>query len=93
MCKSTWRYFASYCASYLSIHQNAANCMTISFRYTAQPGGGGGGGYGKPTTHAHVMMFDPLRGMPSKKIMELLEDVCLFCLCRNCSKARPHVSR
>ena len=36
-----------------SIHQNAANCMTISFRYIAQPrGGGGGGGYGKHTTHA-----------------------------------------
>ena len=26
-----------------SIHQNAANCMTIRFRYIAQPGGGGGG--------------------------------------------------
>ena len=36
-----------------SIHQNAANCMTIRFRYIAQPRG-----YGKPTTHAHVMMFD-----------------------------------
>ena len=40
-----------------SIHQNAANCMTIRFRYIAQPGGGG---YGKPTAHAHVMMFDAL---------------------------------
>ena len=86
VCKSTWRYFASYCASYLhfsfvidflsirkviifsaiatddrhplrsrSIHQNAANCMTVRFRYTAQPRG-----YGKPAAHAHVMMFDPL---------------------------------
>ena len=39
-----------------SIHQNAANCMTIRFRYIAQPGGG----VGKLTAHAHVMMFDPL---------------------------------
>ena len=38
-----------------SIHQNAANCMTICFRYIAQPRG-----YGKPTSHAHVMMFDAL---------------------------------
>ena len=38
-----------------SIHQNAANCKTIRFRYIAQPRG-----YGKPTAHAHVMMFDPL---------------------------------
>ena len=38
-----------------SIHQNAANCMTIHFRYIAQPRG-----YGKPTAHAHVMMFDTL---------------------------------
>ena len=38
-----------------SIHQNAANCMTIRFCYIAQPRG-----YGKPTAHAHVMMFDAL---------------------------------
>ena len=38
-----------------SIHQNAANCMTIRFRYIAQLRG-----YGKPTAHAHVMMFDAL---------------------------------
>ena len=38
-----------------SIHQNAANCMTIRFRYIAQPRG-----YGKPTAHAHVMMFAAL---------------------------------
>ena len=38
-----------------SIHQNAANCMMIRFRYIAQPRG-----YGKPTAHAHVMMFDAL---------------------------------
>ena len=47
-----------------SIHQNAANCMTIHFRYIAQSRG-----YGKPTAHAHVMMSN---GMPSKKIMESL---------------------
>ena len=30
-----------------SLYQNAGNCMTICFRYTAaQPGGGGGGGGG-----------------------------------------------
>ena len=38
-----------------SIHQNAANCVTICFRNIAQPRG-----YGKPTAHAHVMMFDAL---------------------------------
>ena len=38
-----------------SIHQNAANCMTIRFCYIAQPRG-----YGKPSAHAHVMMFDAL---------------------------------
>ena len=38
-----------------SIHQNAANCMTIHFRYIAQPRG-----YRKPSAHAHVMMFDAL---------------------------------
>ena len=38
-----------------SIHQNAANCITIRLRYIAQPRG-----YGKPTAHAHVMMFDAL---------------------------------
>ena len=38
-----------------SIHQNAVNCMTIRFRYIAQSRE-----YGKPTAHAHVMMFDAL---------------------------------
>ena len=38
-----------------SIYQNAANCVTIHFRYIAQLRG-----YGKPTAHAHVMMFDAL---------------------------------
>ena len=38
-----------------SIHQNAADCMTIRFRYIAQLRG-----YGKHTAHAHIMMFDAL---------------------------------
>ena len=38
-----------------SIHQNAANCMTIRFRYIAQPRG-----VRKTYAHAHVMMFDAL---------------------------------
>ena len=55
-----------------SIYQSASNCMTISFHYIAQPGEG----YGKPTTHAHVMMFDPLpvdqMACRSKKLTESL---------------------
>ena len=67
-----------------SIHQNAANCMTIHFRYIAQPRG-----VRKPTAHAHVMMFDAL---PVGRTEDngVVEDVCL---CGNCSKARPNVSR
>ena len=38
-----------------SIHQNAANCMTIRSAILRNRGG-----YGKPTAHAHVMMFDAL---------------------------------
>ena len=59
-----------------SLHQNTANCMTIRFCNIAQQGGGGG--YGKPTAHAHVIIFDPLpvgqrsNAMLSKKTMELL---------------------
>ena len=72
-----------------SIHQNAANCMTIRFRYIAQPKGV------RKTYCAHSRNDGrPLTSrsnvMPSKKTMESLEDVCH---CRNCSKARPHVSR
>ena len=52
-----------------SIHQNAANCMTIRFRYIAR-------GYGKPTAHAHVndvrRLTSRSNGMPSKKLMESL---------------------
>ena len=51
-----------------SLHQNAANCMTIRFRNR--------GGYGKPTAHAHVndvrRLTSRSNGMPSKKLMELL---------------------
>ena len=54
-----------------SMHQNAANCMTIRFRYIANRGG-----YGKPTAHAHVndvrRLTSRSNGMPSKKIMESL---------------------
>ena len=72
-----------------SIHQNGANCMMIRFRYIAQPGG-------VQKTYCARSRYDvrPLtsrsNGMPSKKTMESLEDVCS---CRNCSKARTHVSR
>ena len=72
-----------------SIHQNAANCMTIRFRYIAQPGG-------VRKTYCARSRNDvrPLtrrtNGIPSKKTMESLEDVCS---CRNCSKAQTHVSR
>ena len=59
------------------IHQNAANCMTIRFRYIAQPGGGGG--YEKPTAHAHIMMFDPLpvgrTAMPRRQWRSLEESL------------------
>ena len=60
-----------------SIHQNAANCMTIRFRYIAQPRGGGGGG-GVQKTYCTRSRNDVRRltsqsnGMPSKKIMESL---------------------
>ena len=40
-----------------SIHQNAANCMMIRFRYNLLRNRGG---YRKPTAHAHVFMFDAL---------------------------------
>ena len=72
-----------------SIHQNAANCMTIRFRYIAQP-------RGVRKTYCARSRNDVRRltsrsnGMPSKKIMESLEDVCS---CRNCSKVQPNVSR
>ena len=67
-----------------SLHQNAANCMTILFRYIAQL-------RGVRKTYCACSRNDvrPLtsrsNAMPSKKTMESLEDVCR---CRNCSKAR-----
>ena len=72
-----------------SLHQNAANCMTIRFRYIVQP-------RGVRKTYCARSRNDvrPLtsrsNAMPSKQTMESLEDVCS---CRNCSKAWPHVSR
>ena len=72
-----------------SIHQNAANCMTIHFRYIAQS-------REVRKTYCARSCNDVRRltsrsnGMPSKKIMEYFEDVCS---CRKCSKARPNVSR
>ena len=72
-----------------SIHQNAANCKTIRFRYIAQP-------RGVRKTYCVRSRNDVRRltsrsnGMPSKKTMESLEDVRS---CRNCSKARPNVSK
>ena len=54
-----------------SIHQNAANCMTIRFRYIAQP-------RGVQKTYCARSRNDVRRltsrsnGMPSKKIMESL---------------------
>ena len=54
-----------------SIHQNAANCMTIHFRYIAQP-------RGVRKTNCACSRNDVRRltsrsnGMPSKKIMESL---------------------
>ena len=70
------------------IHQNATNCMTIRFRYIAQPG------VRKTYCARSRNNVRPLtsrsNGMPSKKTMESLEDVCH---CRNYSKAQPHVSR
>ena len=73
----------------LSIHQNAANYTMICFRYIAQP-------RGVRKTYCARSRNDIRRltsrsnGMLSKKLMESLEDVCL---CRNCSKARPNVSK
>ena len=72
-----------------SIHQNAANCKTIRFRYIAQP-------RGVRKTYCARSRNDVRRltsrsnATPSKKTMESLEDVRS---CRNCSKAWPNVSK
>ena len=71
-----------------SIHQNAANCMTIRFRYIAQPRGGGGvrKTYCARSRNNVRRLTSRSNGMPRR----VVEDVCR---CRNCSKARPNVSR
>ena len=69
-----------------SIHQNAANCMTIHFRYIAQP-------RGVRKTYCARSRNDARR-LTSRSNgtcrARVVEDVRL---CRNCSKARPNVSR
>ena len=70
-----------------SIHQNAANCKTIRFRYIAQPRGGVRKTYSRNDVRR---LTSRSNAMPSKKTMESLEDVRS---CRNCSKARPNVSK
>ena len=72
-----------------SIHQNAANCMTIRFRYIAQPRGVRKT-YCARSRNDFRRLTSRSNGMPSKKLMESLEDVRL---CRNCSKALPKLSR
>ena len=71
-----------------SIHQNAANCMTIRFRYIAQS-------RGVRKTYCARSRYDVRsltsrsNGMPSKN-NGVVEDVCS---CRKYSKAWPNVSR
>ena len=67
-----------------SIHRNAANCMTIRFRYGVRKT------YCARSRNGVRRLTSRSNGMPSKKTMESLEDVCS---CRNCSKARSNVSR
>ena len=54
-----------------SIHQNAANCMTIRFRYIAQPRGVRKT-YCARSRNDVRRLTSRLNGMPSKKIMESL---------------------
>ena len=54
-----------------SIHQNAANCMTIRFRYIAQPRGVRKTYCARSRNHVR-RLTSRSNGMPSKKIMELL---------------------
>ena len=54
-----------------SIHQNAANCMTIRFRYIAQPRGVRKTYCARSCNHVR-RLTSRSNGMPSKKIMELL---------------------
>ena len=54
-----------------SMHQNAANCMTIRFRYIAQPRGVQKTYCARSRNHVR-RLTSRSNGMPSKKIMELL---------------------
>ena len=54
-----------------SIHQNAANCMTIRFRYIAQPRRVRKTYCARSRNHVR-RLTSRSNGMPSKKIMELL---------------------
>ena len=54
-----------------SIHQNAANCMTIRFRYIAQPRGVRKTYYARSRNDVRCLTSRS-NGMPSKKIMESL---------------------
>ena len=72
-----------------AIHQNAAKLHDDSFPlYCATKGVRKT--YCARSRNDVRRLTSQLNSMPSKKIMESLEDVCL---CRNCSKARPNVSR
>ena len=54
-----------------SIHQNAANCMTIRFRYIAQPRGVRKTYCARSRNHVR-RLTSRSNGMPNKKIMESL---------------------
>ena len=54
-----------------SIHQNAANCMMIPFRYIAQPRGVRKTYYARSRNDVR-RLTSRSNGMPSKKIMESL---------------------
>ena len=54
-----------------SIHQNAANCMTIRFRYIAQPRGVRKTYCARSRNHVR-RLTSRSNGMPSKKIIESL---------------------
>ena len=64
-----------------SILQNAANCMTIHFRYIAQP-------RGVRKTYCARSRNDVRRLTSRSNGMPLMEED--VCRCRNCSKARPY---
>ena len=55
-----------------SIYQNAANCMTIRFRYIAQPPRGVRKNYCACSRNDVRRLTSRSNGMPSKKIMESL---------------------